>query len=50
MNKIYEEIKAAFENYDNKRILACEILDVMGMEEAIIDELEDRGFEITESA
>lgn len=49
MNKLYEEIKAAFENYDNKRLLACEVLDVMDMEEAIIDELKDRGFEITES-
>lgn len=26
MNKIYEEIKAAFERYDNKKVLASEIL------------------------
>lgn len=46
MNKLYEEIKAAFEKYDNNRFLASEILDIDGMEKAIIDELKDRGFEI----
>lgn len=46
MNKLYEEIKAAFAKYENKRALACEILDQDGMEEAIIDELEDRGFAV----
>ena len=49
MNKIYEEIKAAFERYDNKKVLASEILDVEGMEEAIVDELVDRGYIIKEN-
>ena len=48
MNKLYEEIKAAFKKYDNNKFLASEILDVDGMEEAIIDELENRGFDVTE--
>lgn len=46
MNKLYEEIKAAVKRYDNNRLVASEILDIDGMEEAIIDELRDRGFEI----
>jgi hypothetical protein len=48
MNRLYEEMKNIFDRYSNKRALACEILDVEGMEEAIIDELEDRGFTIIE--
>ena len=46
MNKLYEEIKAAVKRYNNNRLVASEILDIDGMEEAIIDELRDRGFEI----
>ena len=46
MNKLYEEIKAAVKRYDNNRLLASEILDIDGMEEAIIDELRARGFEV----
>ena len=48
MNKLYEEVKMVFEKYDNKRAIAAEILDVDGIEEAIIDELESRGFDVTE--
>jgi hypothetical protein len=50
MNELYEEIKKAFQKYNNKRFMASEILDVDGMEEAIIDELENRGFKITEES
>ena len=50
MNKLYEELKLAFSKYNNRRILASEILDQDGMEEAIVDELKDRGFEITDPA
>ena len=46
MNKLYEEIKAAVKRYDNNRLVASEILDIDGMEEAIIDELRARGFEV----
>ena len=47
-NKLYEEIKIIFTKYNNKRVIACEMLDVEGMEEAIIDELKDRGFTVIE--
>ena len=47
-NKLYEEIKIIFTKYNNKRVIACEMLDVEGMEEAIIDELKDRGFIVIE--
>jgi len=47
-NKLYEEIKTIFTKYNNKRVIACEMLDVEGMEEAIIDELKDRGFTVIE--
>jgi hypothetical protein len=46
MNKLYEEIKSTIERYDNNRLIASEILDIDGMEEAIIDELRARGFEV----
>lgn len=46
MNKLYEEIKAAVKRYDNNRLVASEILDIYGMEDAIIDELRARGFEV----
>ena len=46
MNKLYEEIKAAVKRYDNNRLVASEIIDIDGMEEAIIDELRARGFEV----
>lgn len=46
MNKLYEEVKAFLVKYNNKQAVSCEILDVDGMEEAIIDELEDRGFAV----
>ena len=46
MNKLYEEIKAAVKRYDNNRLVASEILDIDGMEEAIIDELRARGFDV----
>lgn len=50
MNKLYEEVKMVFEKYDNKRAIAAEILDVDGIEEAIIDELESRGFDFGDNA
>ena len=46
MNKLYEEIKAAVKRCDNNRLVASEIIDIDGMEEAIIDELRARGFEV----
>ena len=46
MNKLYEEIKAAVKRYDNNRLVASEILDIDGIEDAIIDELRARGFEV----
>jgi len=47
-DKLYKEIKNIFDRYNNKRVLACEILDVDGMEEVIVDELKDRGFTVIE--
>jgi len=44
--ELYENIKAALAAYDNNRSAATEILDVNGMEEAIIDELIDRGYTV----
>ena len=44
--ELYESIKAALAAYDNNRFAAAEILDVDGMEEAVIDELRDRGYSI----
>ena len=46
MNKLYEEIKAAVKRYDNNRLVASEILDIDGIEDAILDELRARGFEV----
>ena len=46
MNKLYEEIKAAVKRYDNNRLVASEILDIDCIEDAIIDELRARGFEV----
>ena len=46
MNKLYEEIKAAVKRYDNNRLVASEILDIDGIEDAIIYELRARGFEV----
>ena len=44
--ELYESIKAALAAYDNNRSAAAEILDVNGMEEAVIDELIDRGYTV----
>ena len=44
--ELYESIKAALAAYDNNRFAAAEILDIDGMEEAIIDELRDRGYTV----
>ena len=49
LNKLYEELKDIFERYNSMRTIASELLDCEGMEEAVIDELESRGYEITES-
>ena len=38
--------KAEVKRYDNNRFVASEIIDIDGMEEAIIDELRARGFEV----
>jgi hypothetical protein len=46
--ELYESIKSALSAYDNNRYAAAEILDVDGMEEAIIDELRDRGYMVRE--
>ena len=43
MNELYEEIKYILRRFDDNRAVACEILDCDGMEDAIIDELENRG-------
>ena len=48
MNNLFKEIDAIFDRYDQKRVLASEILDREGMEEAIIDELAARGYAITQ--
>ena len=47
MNSIYEDFVEII-NRTNVRFAASEILDVEGMEEAIINELRDRGFNISE--
>jgi len=47
----YELFKAnlsELENYREKRGAASEFLDVDGMEEAIIDELKERGYRVEE--
>jgi hypothetical protein len=49
MNKRYEEIKLSIERYNKNRKFASEVLDMNGMEEAMIDELESRGFVVEES-
>ena len=43
---LQESIKLALDGYDEKRQAAAEILDSDGMEEAIIDELVERGFTV----
>jgi len=47
MNELYETLKKLFDRYNNKKFIASEILDVDGMEDAIIKELENRGFIVT---
>ena len=45
MNELYETLKEMFSNYSPED-LASEILDVDGMEDAIVKELKSRGYNI----
>jgi hypothetical protein len=45
---LFSANSAAIENYSEKRSAASEFLDIDGMEEAVIDELKERGYRVEE--
>jgi hypothetical protein len=48
--ELLDEVNRAFDDYDSHRKKAVEILSQPSMEEAIVDELENMGFIITEAS